>query len=132
MADIYEHTGADGELELDSLVDGNYVLSEGSHSIVSTLVLHVVVSSGTISITPKARSVQKDARRNKDNIAFQPIPYVRRNVGGSVSDDTIVSAAITATGIFKVDISGLQPSLEIDQTSGVGSVYWTVLEGAAA
>jgi hypothetical protein len=133
MADVYEHKGSGGWLDLAGLVDGNYVLSEGSPSIVATLVLHVVVTSGTISIIPKARSLQKNARRDADNVAFQPVPYVRRNVGGTVSDDTAVSTAIAATGIFKVDITGLQPSLEIDVTGAVvGAIYWTVVEGAAA
>lgn len=131
MADIYEHTGTDGKLEL-AAADGNYVLGEGSEMLVSTLILQIVVASGTVSITPKGRIMNRVARRGQDAIAFQPIPYVRRNVNGSVSDDTAVSAAIAATGIFKVDISGLQPSLEIDQTDGVGAVYWRVVEGAAA
>lgn len=133
MADIYEHKGLAGKLDFAGLVDGNYVLGGGSDGMVSTLLLHIVVTSGTISIIPKGRSIQTNARRDGDNIAFQPVPYTRRNVASTVSDDTTVSAAIAATGVFKVDITGLQPSLEIDVTGAVvGAAYWKVLEGAAA
>ena len=132
MANIYEHGGMGGRLLLTGLVDGNYVLGDGSSEVVSMLVLHVVVASGTVSIVPKVRSSHASARRNVDDIVFQPIPYVRRNVGGTVSDDTAVSDAIAATGIFKVDISGFQASLEIDQTDGAGVVYWSIVAGAGA
>lgn len=132
MANVYDHNGLNGHLVLDSLVTGNYPLGGVSQEMVGTMVLHIVVTSGTISIVIKGRSNTKHARRNFDEATFLPIPYTRRNVAGSVSDDTTVSAAITASGIFKVDASGLDISLEITQTSGVGVVYWGPLEGAAA
>lgn len=132
MANIYDHNGGSGLLTLDGLVDGNYVLGWGSDSVVSTLVFHVVVVSGTISITPKVRSIQANARRDVEDIDFQAVPYTQRNVNSTVSDDSSATAAITATGIFKMDITGLQPSLEIDQTDGTGFVFWSVIEGGAA
>lgn len=132
MADIYDHSGLGGKLTIPAaLGDGNYVLGEGSPEMVSTAVFQITVASGTISIIIKGRSIQKNARRDGDNIAFVPIPYVRRNLGGTVSDDTTVSAAFTAGAIVKADVTGLQFSLEIDQTNGVGAVYWTVHEGSA-
>lgn len=132
MADVYGKCNK-GKLTITTAtVDGNYVLTNGADDVASTLHLHVVIAAGTISIVIKGRSIQKLARADDDNIAFQPIPYTRLNVAGVVSDMTVVSDAITATGVFLVPCSGMDVSLEIDQTNGVGAVYVTPLLGAAA
>lgn len=132
MANVYDHNGMDGSFNLADLSTNDYLIGAGSDEMVSTLLLHIVVSSGTISMVPKARANQKDAKRNGDDAALLPIPFTRRALAGAVSDDTTVSAAIVATGIFKVDITGLEAWLSVTQTSGVGKVYWKVVQGAAA
>ena len=132
MANVYGRLN-NGKLNLVAAdVAGNYVLTDGSDGMASTLHLQVAKTSGTIGFTIKGRSVQKKARVDDDNIAFQPIPYARLNVAGTVSDFTIVSDAITDSGVFLVPCSGMDISLEYTTTNGIVQVYVTPLIGAAA
>ena len=57
-----------------------------------------------------------------DNAALA-IPYTRRNLGGAVSDDTSVVAAITADAMVSVAADGLDIVLDATVSAGTVTVY---------
>jgi hypothetical protein len=81
------------------------------------MLIQLVSSSFSGSVTVKARASGSAA-------AEVPIPYKRRNLGGTVSDDTVVSAAITDSALIEVNCLGLDVVLDCTTyTSGSLAVY---------
>ncbi len=118
MADVVTHTPS-------FLVDAttNYVVGDGSAQNVSTIVAQFVnTGSFSGSIVVKGRARGTDA-------TLVAIPYKRRNLGGSVSDDTTVSAALTAAFLIEINATGLDISFDNTHTSGSGTMYVRRLEG---
>lgn len=102
----------------------NYLIGNAAEGVVGRFLLHIVAAGGgwSGSVTVKGRAKGSGA-------AFLAIPYKRRYVGGAVSDDTTVSAAITGTAIIDVDAAGLDVSLEYTHTSGSATVNAVPLAG---
>lgn len=67
-------------------------------------------------------SIVVKGRPRRSSAAFVALPYKRRNLGGTASDDTTVSAALTAAFLIEVDATGLDVSLDNTHTSGSMSV----------
>jgi hypothetical protein len=81
------------------------------------MLIQLVSTSFSGSITVKARASGSAA-------AEVPIPYKRRNLAGSVSDDTSVSAAITDSALIEINCLGLDVVLDCTAyTSGTMAVY---------
>lgn len=100
----------------------NYVLGNAAEGVVGSVAVQITVPSAwSGSIVVKGRV--------KGSGSWVPIPYRRRNLGGTVSDDTVVSAAITAAALIFVDAAGLDVSLDNTHTSGAAVVYFAPVQG---
>lgn len=102
----------------------NYVLGNASEGVVGRFVIQAVSSSfsgGSITV----RGRVKGAGAN-----WVAIPYKKRNIGGTVGDDSTVSAALTGGFIIDVDAAGLDVSLDnASYTSGSLTVYYQGMQG---
>src|SRR4051812_3478282 len=87
------------------------VIGSGSKRIASSFLVHIVVTSGTLSIAVKARSCEVQAGRGNDDVAFAATPYCKQHLNGSAGDMTYVTTAITGTSIIIVPASGLEIAL---------------------
>ena len=103
-----------------------YIIGQGSEHSASTCLIQFTNSSFTGSVTIKARKARSAG-------AFVPIPYIRRDLAGTVSDDTSVTAAITAAAMIKVDATGLQIAIDCTAfTTGALVTDFQFVEGVAA
>lgn len=105
-------------------VDGSnrYILGNAADGIVGSMAIQITVPSAwSGSIVVQGRV--------KGSGSWVAIPYKRRNLGGTVSDDTSVSAALTAAALIFVDAAGLDVALNNTHTSGAAVVYFAALGG---
>lgn len=98
---------------------GQLSLGEAVRGLAGGFLLYFKGAGFTGSITIKARPTGSGIA---DNAAL-PIPYTRRNLGGAVSDDTTVSAALTADAIVSVAADGLDIVLDATVSAGSMTVY---------
>lgn len=105
----------------------DYVLGGAHSENVATWHIHLVKVSGTVSLTVKSRSANREAS------AATPlaVPYCARYLNGVVSNDALVTTTITDTSMILVPASGQSIVLSSGNT-GVVTVYARPLEGAAA
>ena len=108
-----------------------YKLGDASDGLVGTLSVHLVNVAGlTASVVVKART--RIPQANDDNVAFQPIPYLKLYLNGAVADSTFDTVPLTGTSIILIPATGLEIALDVTFTSGQGRIYWAPLKGAAA
>ena len=81
------------------------------------------------SFTVKGRAYGKPASDN--GLGFVPIPYRRINLGGTVSDRTLVSAALTGSFLIEVPANGIVVVLAATVTTAGGTLYSWSLNGPA-
>ena len=101
-----------------------YILGNTGDSTVGTWVVQAVESAFVGSIVVKARLKGSAA-------AFVAIPYTRRNLDGTVSDDTSVTTTLTDMG-FLIEVNGAGLDVALDctaYTSGALDVYAVPLIG---
>lgn len=94
----------------------NYVIGDGASGSVSTILAQFKDTgsfSGSIVVKGQAKG---------SGAGFVAIPYVRRNLGGTVSDDTSVSAALTGAFLIEINAAGLDISFDNTHTSGSGTM----------
>jgi hypothetical protein len=101
-----------------------YILGNTGDGTVGTWVIQAEESTFVGSIVVKGR-------RKSSAAPFLAIPYTRRNLAGTVSDDTSVTATITDSGfLIEVNAAGLDIALDCTAyTSGSLSVYAVPLVG---
>ena len=98
---------------------GQMSLGEAVRGLAGGFALYFKGTGFTGSITIKARPTGSGIA---DNAALA-IPYTRRNLGGAVSDDTVVSAALTADALVQVNCDGLDIVLDATVSAGSMTVY---------
>lgn len=107
---------ADGTLE----IGGAGTIANGSK------VIHIITDGdfdGSISVEGKVVGAPDST--------YEPIPYRRRNLAGTASDDTVVSAAITDDALIEVNCTGLEVALVTSSmTAGEAVVYHVAVSGA--
>lgn len=100
-----------------------YVLGNAAQGAVGSTAIQIVGNTFTGSFTVVGRIRGSSA-------AFVAIPYKRRNLGGTASDDTVVSAAITASAVIFVDAAGLDIALDLTaNAAGTADIYFEHLIG---
>ena len=97
-----------------------FSLGDASGSYVGRIVFQIV-GGGTFSFTPKARLRGASIA----NGSLVSVPYTNRGTGASVAAGT----AITAAGLYEVDATGVEVTLDGSYTSGACAVYPQPLEG---
>lgn len=107
---------------------GTYEFGDGGNEDVSTHVFQYVSNGGTISLLPQFK-----VRDTVGAQVYTNIPYVRRTLAGTASDDTVVIAALTADFTIKVDSTGGRVALNVTAVTGpFGKVYCSIVRGRAA
>jgi len=110
---------------------GTYIIGDASDGLVGTFSVHLVNTGGLgASMVVKART--RIPQANDDNVAFQPIPYLKLFLNGAVADSTFDTAPITTTSIILIPATGLEIALDVTYSAGTGRIYWSPLKGAAA
>lgn len=100
-----------------------YVLGNAADGVVGTIVVQGVSDSFVGTLVVKGRVKGSGA-------AFVEIPYTRRNLAGTVSDDTSVVADLTDSFLIAVDAAGLDVALDCTAyTSGSLTAYPIALRG---
>lgn len=102
------------------VIDGtnNYIVGDAGASAETSSVVAQLVDTGTFS-----GSIVVKGRPKGSAAAFVAIPYRKRNLSGTASDDSIVSDALTAAFLIEVNASGLDISFDNTHTSGSGTLY---------
>jgi|SRR5215510_7863344 len=132
MANVFRTVGR--VFDLSSKVDegtGLCIIGDASDGLVGTFSVHLVNVSGlAASIVVKART--RIPQANDDNVAFQPIPYLKLFLNGVVANSTFDTVPLTTDSIILIPATGLEIALDVTFTSGQGRIYWSPLKGAAA
>jgi hypothetical protein len=96
-----------GTPSFDVVSADNYVLGNASDAISS-----VVIVQGTLSTFTGTGLIVKGRVRGAPTAPWVPIPYVRRMLVATASDDTVVIAALPTAFLIRVEASGLDISLD--------------------
>ena len=132
MANVFRTVGR--VFDLSTKTDegtGLCIIGDASDGLVGTFSVHLVNVSGlAASIVVKART--RIPQANDDNVAFQPIPYLKLFLNGVVANSTFDTVPLTTDSIILIPATGLEIALDVTFTSGQGRIYWSPLKGAAA
>lgn len=103
--------------------NGDYVVGDASYHSVGSMKVWFVGTGWTGSVVIQARPAGSGLAAGK------AIPYRRLHVAAAASDNTYVSAAITADAVIAVELDGDELILSYTHTGGSCQVFLRPLTG---